>query len=41
VKQLDYDDVDMCGMDDEELGIFAHRVTYDPNSPRVLAKVSP
>jgi hypothetical protein len=35
-----FQDVDMCGMDDKELGVYMHKVRYNPLSPRVVSKVA-
>ncbi len=34
-------DIDMCGMDDKELGIYMHKVRYNPSSPRVVNRLVP
>ena len=35
VRQIPADEVDLLGMEGDELGIFMHQTFYDPSSPRV------
>jgi hypothetical protein len=36
VRQIPGDEVDLLGMEGDELGIFMHQTFYDPSSPRVI-----
>ncbi len=36
VRQIPGDEVDLLGMEGDELGIFMHHTVYDPSSPRVM-----
>ena len=41
VQQIPCDEVDLMGMEGDELGIFMHHILFDPQSPRVIASSSP